>query len=210
MGDGGNGERPMDLRRVAPVADSELGYDDATFFENSRSLLLPRNETVWAGHVSRRDEVNARVAAVFDVGAVNDRQDVLFRQAGTQIVLQRFTGKIGQETALAEIHQFFFATHSTNAAELRTKINEFSFGELALQLADIAIGHGAHADEADSTFGQIPTANFFHQRGHWHRSVPANVRDDRLCLGARLVVEEVDEDRCFSFAWKEQPAGGLC
>ena len=31
----GNGERSMDLRRVAPVADSELGYDDATF---SRTL----------------------------------------------------------------------------------------------------------------------------------------------------------------------------
>ena len=74
-----DGEGPMNLCRVAPVADRQFGDHDTAGFEHAGSLALPRNEAVGAVHIRRGDEVDAGVAAVFQIGFVDNRQNILFR-----------------------------------------------------------------------------------------------------------------------------------
>src|SRR5882672_1832048 len=128
-----DGEGTMNLRRVTPVADRQLGDDHAAFFEHARGLLLPRYEPVGIVHVRCGDKVNARIAAVFDVSIVHDRQYVLFSQAGPQIFFQRLAREVGEIAALTKVHEFFFTAHATDAAKLRTELDELSFGKLTLQ-----------------------------------------------------------------------------
>ena len=73
----------------------------------------------------------------------------------------------------------------------------------------MAVGHGAHADQADFAFRQAALFDFFDQSRHRRRAVPADVVDNGLCFGAGLVIEKVDKNGCFTLPRQKQPAWRL-
>ena len=71
----------------------------------------------------------------------------------------------------------------------------------------MAVGHAAHAHETDFAFTKPALANLFPDRRQRRRTVPAHVLDDRLRLGAGLVIEEMDEDRRIPLRGKSSQQG---
>src|SRR5687767_14268894 len=115
--------------------------------------------------------MNARIAAVLDIRAVDDRQDVLFGHAGSKLLLQSFTGQIREVAASSEIAQLFLASDSPDSAEGRAKLDEFHFGEQPLELRDVTVGHAAHAHESDPSLRQSPAMHFLSQGWDRYRAV---------------------------------------
>ena len=82
-----DGERAMDLRRVAPETNGQFGDDHTPHADGARRGALPWNKAVGIIHLRRRDEMNSGLAAVLEVGAIDDGQDILLGHAGPEISL---------------------------------------------------------------------------------------------------------------------------
>src|SRR2546430_9724812 len=146
--------------------------------------------------------MNARIAAVLNIRAIDDRQDVWFSQAGAQIIFQRLAREIGEIAALAKIDELFFAPRAPDTAELRSELDQLGIGKLALQFSYVAVGHGAHAHQPGFAFAESAFANFVDDHRHRRRPVPAHVFKDRLGFGAWLVIKEMNEDGRVSAPWE--------
>src|SRR5207247_7856293 len=72
-----DGESVMDLRRVAPETNGQFGDDHTPHADGARRGALPWNKAVGIIHLRRRDEMNSGLAAVLEVGAIDDGQDIL-------------------------------------------------------------------------------------------------------------------------------------
>src|SRR5439155_26891290 len=104
-----DGERAMDLRRVAPETNGQLGDDHTLHADGARRGALPWNKAVGIIHLRRRDEMNSGVAAVLEVGAIDDGQDILLGHAGPELSLYRLAGEVGEIAASPQVGQLLFA-----------------------------------------------------------------------------------------------------
>ena len=82
-----DGERAMDLRRVAPETNGQFGDDHTPHADGARRGALPWNKAVGIIHLRRRDEMNSGLAAVLEVGAIYYGQDILLGHAGPELSL---------------------------------------------------------------------------------------------------------------------------
>src|SRR5262245_12358611 len=143
--------------------------------------------------------MDSRLAAVFDVRAVNNRQYIVFGQARLEMFLQGLASHICEIPAPSEVTQLFLASHSADSTECRAELDKLSFRKKSLQLRDMTIGHPTHADQTDSTLGQVSLADGISQRWDWSGAIPAHVFYDALRLSTGLMVEKMDEHRGCAF-----------
>src|SRR5262245_51780635 len=205
----GNSKGTVNLCGVTPVTNRQFRDDHASWFEYTGRWFLPGHEAIGLVHMCRRNEMNSRLTAVLDVRAVNNRQDVVLRQARSKVLLQGLASQIREISAPSEMAQLFLASDSPNSTASRAELDEFSFGKESLQFRDMTVGHSPHADQTNSTLAQLSLADCISQSWNRRRAIPANVTDSGLSLGAGLMVEEMDEHRGRAFPREEQPTGGL-
>ncbi len=78
-----------------------------------------------------------------------------------------------------------------------------------MQRHKVTVSDASEAHDADFTVGQLSPLDFFYDTVYRGGAIPADIFDNRLRLGARLMVEEMNEDGRIAVAGKQKPAGRL-
>ncbi len=144
------------------VVRADLGDEDVAAREHAARRLLGRHAERGLAHRRRPHVLDVSLPAESEIGALRDRGQIIFGDAGARFTLQRFDGEVAERGAATQKSQLLGALDQAEPLHRHGGVYECRRGERATQRL-VALP-GEWPGETNALAGQSPAPEVFRDR----------------------------------------------